>query len=105
MIPDRLSRSPHAPLTRPRNPCTCLVQLNIRKLLEDQELPPINIICQKVGSGWDLGCRWQQLGRPALRVDCASGSCRGTAPPGCRYLCRPLQVTHPFPARRWPPKG
>jgi hypothetical protein len=25
-------------------------QLNIRKLLEDASLPPINIICQKVGS-------------------------------------------------------
>lgn len=26
------------------------LQLNIRKLLEDQALPPINIICQKVAT-------------------------------------------------------
>jgi hypothetical protein len=39
--------SPPPPAPFPFPPA--LLQLNIRKLLEDAALPPINIICQKVG--------------------------------------------------------
>jgi hypothetical protein len=33
----------------PTVPAAVFPQLNIRKLLEDSRLPPINVICQKVG--------------------------------------------------------
>lgn len=50
--PPSLSPSPLPLLPPPPAPFPfppALLQLNIRKLLEDAALPPINIICQKVG--------------------------------------------------------